>query len=456
MQVSDRPLLDARWALPGQLARAGRMVDGRAPSRRTARDWAIDTMFFLLATAVWLVATLVGFDTSLEVASEVDNGVGMATPAAYDPSILLDVVDPVVGAVLCLALWWRRRIPVVLAVAALLASTFCDSGSGAVIIIIFTVAVHRPWPISIPLGLLHVPTSLLYDQVRPDPSTSVVTTVVVGTLLILVLLAWGIAVRARRQLVLSLHTGADQERREHALLLHDARRAERERIAREMHDVLAHRISLLSVHAGALEYRTLQGETGTAPLLTSAEVHTAVAVIRENAHQALEELREVLTVLRTDGGTDGGTDGVGADGDGAASAAARAAPQPAISDLVGLVAEARAAGQQVHLEMDVPGLERTRPQLQRTIFRVVQEGLTNARKHTPSSLVNVSLRGDTAAGIDLVITNVVEIDAVESEIPGAGAGLAGLTERVAIEGGTLVHEIRSGAFRLRVRLPWRA
>ena len=109
----------------------------------------------------------------------------------------------------------------------------------------------------------------------------------------------------------------------------------------------------------------------------------------------------------------------------------------------------------MHLDVDAPGLETTRPQLQRTIFRVVQEGLTNARKHAPTSLVNVTVRGGAEAGVDLVLSNVVEMDAVESQIPGAGAGLAGLTEWVAIEGGTLTHGIRSGAFRLCVRLPWR-
>lgn len=456
MQVSDGPLIDARWALPGQLARADSAARASGRFRRTPRDWAVDTAFFLIAALFWLVGTLTDGGSTFEATSDAPDGLTLTPLATHDPSTLLDVVDPIVGALLCLALWWRRRIPVPLALVAVLATTFSVSASGAVFVILFTLAVHRPWPISVPIGLLFVPATLVYDQVRPSVSDSPgpVVSLIIGTLLVLVILAWGIAVRARRQLVLSLQSSADQERREHALLLHDARRAERERIAREMHDVLAHRISLLSVHAGALEYRTSQAEAGTAPALTAAEVHDAVTVIRENAHQALEELREVLTVLRTDGGSVDDVDGGGADGGDPDEGTA--APQPAVSDLAALVAEARAAGQQVHLEIGAPGLETARPQLQRTIFRVVQEGLTNARKHAPSALVNVTLRGQVDHGIDLVITNVVPIDAVESVIPGAGAGLAGLTERVAIEGGVLTHEISAGAFRLRVRLPWRA
>lgn len=461
MQVSDGPLIDARWALPGQLARADSTARASARFRRTPRDWAVDTAFFLISALFWLVGTLTDGGSTFEATSDTPDGLTLTPLATHDPSTLLDVVDPIVGALLCLALWWRRRIPVPLALVAVLATTFSVSASGAVFVILFTLAVHRPWPISVPIGLLFVPATLVYDQVRPSVSDSPgpVVSLIIGTLLVLVILAWGIAVRARRQLVLSLQSSADQERREHALLLHDARRAERERIAREMHDVLAHRISLLSVHAGALEYRTSQAEAGTAPALTAAEVHDAVAVIRENAHQALEELREVLTVLRTDGrDTDEAAGDTAEDGKAASDrlTSGTATPQPAISDLAALVAEARAAGQQIHLEVDAPGVELARPQLQRTIYRVVQEGLTNARKHAPSALVNVTLRGQVDSGIDLVITNVVPIDAVESEIPGAGAGLAGLTERVAIEGGALTHEISAGAFRLRVRLPWRA
>ena len=191
-------------------------------------------------------------------------------------------------------------------------------------------------------------------------------------------LGWGIAVRARRQLMVNLRREADRQRREHELRLAQTRRAERARIAREMHDVLAHRISLLSVHAGALAYRTQQAEAGAGAALTAEEISQAVTVIRDNAHQALVELKEVLTVLR-------------ADEDDEASSAAAPPPRPGRSAAPGRGgARRRAAG---GVERG-PGLARRPPraQEQRTVYRVVQEGLTNARKHAPGAAVTVRVR----------------------------------------------------------------
>ncbi len=101
-----------------------------------------------------------------------------------------------------------------------------------------------------------------------------------------VVIGWGLFVRARRELVRSLRAQADRAGDE-------ARAAERRRIAREMHDVLAHRLSLLSVHAGALEFN---------PDAPAEEVAEAAGVIRESARSALDELRGVIGVLREDGG----------------------------------------------------------------------------------------------------------------------------------------------------------
>ena len=95
--------------------------------------------------------------------------------------------------------------------------------------------------------------------------------------------AWGMFVRARRQLVLSLRERAERAEAEQQLRVEQARQQERARIAREMHDVLAHRISLLSLHAGALEFR---------PDAPAEEVARAAGVIRASAHDALEDLRD--------------------------------------------------------------------------------------------------------------------------------------------------------------------
>jgi signal transduction histidine kinase len=235
----------------------------------------------------------------------------------------------------------------------------------------------------------------------------------------LVPLAWGMAVRARRQLA------ADQ------------RRAERARIAQEMHDVLGHRISLASVHAGALAYRMAQADGGHGQPLDPAEVRRAVAVINDTVRMAMVELSEVLAVLRDE------------------DSAVTGRPSPGLSDLQTLVTEAAAAGQRVTLDVQVPAsvAPRLRPSVQRTVYRVVQEGLTNARKHAPTAEVAVTVRAAPDDGLRIIVTNPI-VAPSSAVAPGARSGLIGLSERVALDGGTLQHGVTDGAFRLEARLPW--
>src|SRR6185369_13138757 len=145
-----------------------------------------------------------------------------------------------------------------------------------------------------------------------------------------VVVAWGMFRRSRRQ--------AQRERAGRAeaveqLRVEQIRYAERTRIAREMHDVLAHRISLLSLHAGVLEFR---------PDAPPEEVARAAGVIRASAHQALEDLREVIGVLRE--GTAPGEE-------------PPSPPQPTLAGLPGLLEESRAAGMTLRAEVGVDDLE---------------------------------------------------------------------------------------------------
>jgi signal transduction histidine kinase len=140
-----------------------------------------------------------------------------------------------------------------------------------------------------------------------------------------------------------------------------------------MHDVLGHRLSLLSVHAGALEFR---------PDASAEEIAGAAKVIRENAHQALQDLREVIGVLRAPVGE---------------------LPQPTLADVRQLVAESGRAGMRVGLHEEVAG---TVPDLVgRTAYRIVQEGLTNARKHAPGAEVRVRLAGSPGQGLTVEVGN---------------------------------------------------
>jgi signal transduction histidine kinase len=233
-------------------------------------------------------------------------------------------------------------------------------------------------------------------------------------------LGFGLFIRARRQLVQSLHEQADRSAEE-------ARAAERRRIAREMHDVLAHRLSLLSVHAGALEFNA------DAP---ADEVAEAAGVIRESARSALEELRGVIGVLREDAGE-----------------SPTEPPQPTLADLPALVEESRAAGMRISARIEL-GEAPAPAAVGRTAYRIVQEGLTNARKHAPGAAVTltVSVLEDH---LRVEVRSLAPVAVASgSPLPGAGTGLIGLAERVTLAGGELEHGVDpDGAFVLRARLP---
>jgi signal transduction histidine kinase len=238
------------------------------------------------------------------------------------------------------------------------------------------------------------------------------------------LLGWGALAKARRSLLISLHERAERAEAEQGRRVAEARAAERRALARDMHDVLANRLSLVATHAGALEFR---------PDAAPEKVAMAAGVVRDGVHQALVELRQVIGLLRED------------------DEAAAGGPVT-VADLERLVEEARGAGQSVAVGNELP-VEVLPPSLGRTAFRVLQEGLTNARKHAEGEPVELALTG--APGADLVIdlSNPLPVQSVPA-MPGSGLGLVGLTERVRLAGGRLDHERGDGRFRLRARLPW--
>lgn len=249
-------------------------------------------------------------------------------------------------------------------------------------------------------------------------------------LLAAAVVAWGMFVRARRQLVLSLRDRAERAEAEQHLRVDQARRQERARIAREMHDVLAHRISLLSLHAGALEFR---------PDAPPDEVARAAGVIRTSAHEALQDLRAVIGVLRES-----------RDGE------APERPQPTLADLPGLIAESRDAG--MHVTYEIGDLAAVPDGTGRSAYRIVQEALTNARKHARGAAVDVAVSGDPESGLTIEVGNRLPVGAAaRPEIPGAGTGIVGLTERASLAGGRLEHgRTAEGDYRLWAWLPWDA
>lgn len=239
------------------------------------------------------------------------------------------------------------------------------------------------------------------------------------------LVAWGALAAARAAVITSLRERAERAEAEQGRRVAEARAAERAAIAREMHDVLAHRLSLLATYAGALEYR---------PDQTPERLSQAAGVIRTTVHQALNELRDVIAILRDEPADD------------------LARPVPALSDLPSLVAESRSIGTHVELfdlvsEVDMPGTTG------RTAYRVVQEALTNARKHAPGQPVRIALEGEPGERLMIDVSNPI---GGASVIPGSGTGLVGLTERVRLAGGQLDHRATATEFRVLASLPWPA
>jgi signal transduction histidine kinase len=372
------------------------VIDARDEGR-DRRDRIVDAAMYLIAFAI-ATATLV---TTWEL---------------HPP--WLRVVAVVVGIGTLVSLRWRRTHPAAVGIGIGAISTVIITASGANLVATFNAAIRaRGRDLAIVAGLM-IAWSFTNPLLYPDKAYWAD----VGPSLLLagVAIGWGLFVRARRDLVQSMREQADRAGDE-------ARAAERRRIAREMHDVLAHRLSLLSLHAGALEFNS------DAP---AEEVAEAAGVIRSSARAALEDLRDVIGVLREDTGE-----------------SLTEPPQPTLADLTALVEESRSAGMRITARIDL-GDTVPSDAAGRTAYRIVQEGLTNARKHAPGAAVTLTVQapeGDLLVEVRSLAPVAV---AAGSPLPGAGTGLIGLAERVTLAGGELEHGVDpDGAFVLRARLP---
>ncbi|WP_327290794.1 sensor histidine kinase [Streptomyces sp. NBC_01198] len=278
----------------------------------------------------------------------------------------------------------------------------------------------------------------------------------------------GLYVRARRRLVESLRERADGLERELELLAEKAaeraeraRAEERTRIARDMHDVVAHRVSLMVVHAAALKAVALKD-----PQKASASAE----MLGDMGRQALTELRQMLGVLRTAAAPvvvapamradavrvdirpdtsqarQAGADPAGAPGPGADG--------PTLALLAALVEESQAAGMAV--ELTVEGSQRPcGARIEATVYRVVQEALTNVHKHAAGAKAVVRL-AYREAEVAVLITNGPSDGSAQTALPSGGHGLLGMKERVTAHGGGFAAGPTSdGGFRVSAMVPLR-
>lgn len=353
-------------------------------------------------------------------------------PHPFEPAFILDVA---LGLLVCLTLCFGRRWPVAVGLATLVPELFAQSASIGALLSVLVVAMCRRPLVAVAVAAAHQVLIFAYYPrwVSEYPFWAVFLwslTEVAG------LVAFGMWLRTRAQLVASLREQVASAHAEQHLLTERARQAERSRIAWEMHDVVAHRVSLMALHAGALEVR---------PDQPPAAISESAALIRATARQALEELRGVLGVLRAGQDAAGRVDGP------------ELAPQPTLRDLPRLVEESRQAGIKVELAMRVECAEQAPGVLGRDTYRIVREALTNVGKHAEGAATMVTVNGRPGDGLRVSVRNRLPVHRRDAALPGAGAGLVGLTERVALTGGKLRHgPSPDGDFVVEAELRWAA
>ncbi|MEY9969244.1 signal transduction histidine kinase [Streptacidiphilus sp. MAP12-16] len=248
--------------------------------------------------------------------------------------------------------------------------------------------------------------------------------------------ALGLLVQTRRELAVRLDELTRGQEREQRLLAQSVLSTERARLAREMHDVVSHQVSLISIQAGALQIRSDD------PAATAEGART----IRQLSVKTLEELRQMVGVLRAAGG----------DG-------RELSPQPTLADLPRLVAASGLAAALdadlgadlgIDLGSDLAAGPRWPEPVERAAYRTVQEALTNIRKHAPGSSVTVRLRARSGQ-LHVEVRNGPAAPGAEALLlPSGGHGLVGLRERAQQLGGTLESSpTPDGGYVVRAALP---
>jgi signal transduction histidine kinase len=337
-----------------------------------------------------------------------------------------DTTGADMGTAVLLGLWATVPVaflpahPVPATLAVTIANTVLIGGSEppfaasvlAELIALFWLGRSRSRKIALPFLLPFV----VFALGKPDPASTLLLVLMAAAVLV------GAAVRDRGDAAAS----AEASRATADTLLEHAARGERARIARELHDVVAHHISMIAIQAETARLTT----PGMPP-----DGEKRLLAIGDTARSALTEMRRLLGVLREDvGPVDTGIE---------------RRPQPGLEQLNALVDETRAsggAGTRLIVQGKVVPLD---PGVQLTAYRIIQEALTNARRHAPGAAVDVELDYCDASLLVRIRDNGPGPDAA-----GDGHGLLGMRERAAMVGGTLtVGRSPGGGFLVEAVLP---
>jgi signal transduction histidine kinase len=351
-------------------------------------------------------------------------------PVAWRQSHWLAVADLALGATAFVLVFFRRRHPMAVATVITVFGLISSTASGPGVLAAVSLATRRVWWQLALIGALNVGISFVYADLVPTPDNGPWwVTLLVVVVMTVAILGWGAYIGSRRELLWTLKNRAERAEAEQELRTAQARTNERARIAREMHDVLAHRISQVSMHASALAFRTD---------LDADQMRASATIIQDTAHQALADLRGVLGVLRDP-----------------ESGEPLEPPQPTYRDLAPLVAAVRAAGLNVTYDDRLGESGDELPDvIGRTVYRIVQEGMTNAVRHAPGTALRIVVSGSRDQGVSVELRNPLGLRPTTTH--GAGLGLVGLSERAELRGGTLAGTREDGAWVLRGWIPWAA
>ena len=336
-------------------------------------------------------------------------------------------LDLVVGLAAYVLMFYRRHRPFTIAMVLSGVTIVSGLAAGPATLASISLATRQEFRKIVLVGVAGIIAAQGYSDWQTDATEPVWLIFGFNVAITIGIMGWGMYIGSRRELLWTLRARAERAEAEQEMRVARARSNERSRIAREMHDVLAHRISQISVLAGALGFRED---------LTPGAMRDGARMIQDRSHEALEDHRAVLGVLRDD-----------------RTGEVLDRPQPTYADLPGLVAEARDAGLTVDFEDQVSagGVPEV---LGRTVYRIVQEGMTNAHKHAPGSRLSVCITGAPGEGLEVVLRNPVGF--ARSLAPGSGLGLIGLSERADLHGGRLDYHREGATWVLRGWIPWAA